>query len=100
MKSSILYFLLLIFGILFNLSLNAGHKQDRFPKTLSEKSLKYILSRGGSIVAFDLNLVLLLVEIDFVIEEQSRKGNVFRIYGTSHIKMILALLTEVIALYI
>lgn len=95
-----MYFLLLVLGILLNLGLNTDHKQNRFFKTLAEKSLEFILSRRGGTIAFDLSLVLLLAEINLIAKEQSCKRNALRTYGTSHVEMILALLIKVIALYL
>lgn len=99
MRSSILYFLLLVLEILLNLDLDTSYKQGRFPKTLLKKSLELILSRGG-IIAFDISLVLLLAKIDLIVEQQSCKKNMFRVCDTGYIKMIFALPPEVIALYI
>lgn len=38
---------------------NAGYKQDRFSKTLLEKSLKLVLSKKNNIIIFDPSLILL-----------------------------------------
>ena len=52
-----------------------------------------------SAVTFDLSLMLLLVEINLVTEEQSRKGYLLSARDTDHVEMILALLIEVVALH-
>ena len=100
MKSSILYFLLLMLGIPLNLGLDAGHKQSRFPKTLSEKRLKFLSHKGSGTVAFNLSFVLLPAEIDLILKEQDCKKDVLGACGIGYIKMVFALSTEVIALYI
>lgn len=69
MKSSILYFLLLIFKIPLNLSLDISYKQDEFFKILLEKNLEFVSSRRNNIVSFNLGLVLLLIKVDLIIEK-------------------------------
>lgn len=57
MRSSILYFLLLVLlRILLNLYLDDGYKQDGFFESLLEKNLKFVLSREDGTVAFNLSL--------------------------------------------
>lgn len=72
-----------------NFGLDAGHKQGRFPKILSEKNLEFILSKECSIIVFDLSLIKLLVEIDLVMREPSCKKLELRACSTSRIKIIL-----------
>lgn len=100
MKSQILYFFLLILKIPFNLGPDAGQKQGRFFKTLSEKGLKLVSSRKNSIVIFDLSFVLLLAKIDPVVEEKSCKKHAFRACSTSCIEMIFTLPTKIIVFHI
>ena len=99
MRDLILYFLLLVLEIPLDLGPDASYKRDRFSKTLPEKGLKFVLSRRNNIVAFNVNFVLLLIEVNPILEEQSRKGDMFVACGSGCIKMILTLLTETIALY-
>lgn len=73
MRSLILYFLLLVLQILFNLSLDTGYQYNRFFKTLPNKNFKFILDKKYNIIAFNLSFILLLTEIDFILEKQSRK---------------------------
>lgn len=68
-ENLILYFFLLMLGILFTLYSNAGHKQNRFSKALLEKNFEFILSKRGSTVIFYLGLVLLSTKIDYSIEK-------------------------------
>ena len=56
-------------------------------------------NKGGSTVVFDLGLVLLLVKIDPVAKKRRCKKHAFRIHGTERVKMILALSTKIVALY-
>lgn len=100
MRSPILYFLLLVLGISLNLYLDVGHKQSRFSKTLSEKNFKFILSRGNNTIEFNLSLVLLPVEANAVAEERNCKGDALVTHSTGCVKIILALLTEVITFYV
>lgn len=62
-----------VLGILLNFGLDAGHNQDKFPKTLIEKKLKFVLSKKNSIIVFDLGLILLQAKIDLIAEEHSWK---------------------------
>lgn len=98
MRSPILYFFLLVLGISLNFGSNACYKQDKFSETLPKKGLELVPSKKSTI-AFDLGFVLLQVKIDPIAKKQSCKRNVFRAYGTGRIKIILALPTKVIALY-
>lgn len=82
---------MLILEIPLNVSLDAGYKQTKFSMTLLKKGLKFM---------FDLGLVLLLAEIDFVTEEQSWKRPTLRACGIGHIEMILTLPTKVVVFYI
>lgn len=79
--------------------LNIGYKQDRFSKTLLEKDLRFVLNRKDGIVTFNLSLVLLLAEVDSVAKKQSCKKETFRVCNIGHIKIIFALLAEVIIFY-
>lgn len=64
-----LYFFLLLLGILLDLSLNANYKEDKFFKTLLKKDLKFVLSRKNGIIAFNLSFMLFPAKIDFVLKE-------------------------------
>ena len=99
MEGPILYLLLLVLGMSFNLGPDIRHECGRFFKTLLKKSLEFIPSKGGSVVALNLGLVLLPVEVNPVLEERGCKGNTLGLHGTGRVKMILTLLAEVIILY-
>lgn len=100
MKNPILYFLLLVLEIPFNLGLNIGYKQDKFFKTLSKKNLEFVLSKKGNFITLTLGYILLLVEINFILEKQSCKRNMLRLCNTGYVKIVFIILTEVIVLYI
>lgn len=93
-------FFLLILGILLNLNPDTDHKYSRFFETLFKKSLEFISNKRSNIITFDPSFMLLLAKIDLDSEEQRFKVNAFRIYGFMHIKIIFALLTKVVALYL
>ena len=99
MRGPILYFLLLVLGVSLNLSPDVSYKRDGFSKTLLEKCLEFISGEGGRLVALNLGLVLLPVEVYFIPEEQGRKGNTLEPRGTGHIKIILTLSTKVVAFH-
>lgn len=99
MRSSILYFLILVLRIPLNLGLNAGYKKSRFFKTLLKKNLELVLSRGCAIV-FDWSFMLLPAKIDPIAKKQSCKRDAFMARNTGYIKIILVLLTEIVTLSI
>ena len=99
-KASILYFLLLILGIPLNLESDVGHKQEGFSEALSEKGFELIPSEKGGLVALNLGLVLLLADVDLIPKKRGYKGDALVAFGTDCIKMILALLTKVVALHV
>lgn len=68
-KNPILNFLLLELKILIDFSSDASHENDRFFETLAEKSLKFIANRKNGIITFNLDLVLLPVEVDPIPQE-------------------------------
>lgn len=83
-----------------DLSLNAGYKQHQFSKTLPKKNLEFFLNRENNTLTFNVSFVPLLAEVNLMSKEQGCKKNAFKVYGTSHVKMIIVLLTEVITFYI
>lgn len=98
-KSLILYFLLLLLGIPLDLGLDASDEQIGCFEALVEKNLEFAPNRGDSIITFNLSLVLLPAEVDFVLEEQGHKRNALVARGSGCVKMVLALSTKVVALY-
>lgn len=98
-KSLILNSLLLVLEILLTFGLDIGHKQDGFSKTLIKKSLKFVPNRREGTIAFNLSFVLLLAKVDPIPEEQDCKRDVLVARGTGCIKIVFALLTEVIIFY-
>lgn len=87
-------------GVFFDPTLDAIYKYNRFFKTLLEKNFKSVLNRKDSIVTFYLSFVLLLLKIGPLFKEQNCKQNVFRTYSIGNIKIIIALLVEIITFYI
>lgn len=65
-----------------------------------EKNLKFVLDRRDDIIIFNLGLVLLSAEVDSISKKQSREEDTLRVYAISHIKIVLALLTEIIVSYV
>lgn len=97
---------MLLLGIPLNLRLDVDHKQDRFSKSLIKKDLEFVLSKEDSLVALNLDLVLLLakvdsiLKVDFIPEKQGCKKNILMAHGIGHIKIILVLSTKVIIFHI
>lgn len=98
-KNSILYFLVLVLGILLDLDPDASQKQGRFFKTLSENVLKFVSFRTNSTIVFNFRFVLLPAEVDLVLEKQSLKENALVVRGSGYFAVVLTLLTKIITLY-
>lgn len=64
-----------------------------------KKRLKFVLSREDSSIDFNLDFILLPVKVNLILEQQGCKKDVLVTYDISYIEIILALLTEVVALY-
>lgn len=73
MRNLVLYFFLLVLGIVFNLTPNAIYKYGRFFKAFPEKSLKLVLSGRDNSVMFDLSLMLLPAKDDPISEKRGYK---------------------------
>lgn len=100
MKSLVLYFFLLILGVLFKLILDIVHKCSRFSKTLSEKGLKFVLSKGRGPVTFDSGFMLLSAKIDLISKKRICKRDAFVVFSSSGFKIVLALLTKGVTFHI
>lgn len=100
MKFPILYFFVMIKEISFHLILDIVYKSNKLPKGFLKKDIKLVLYEGGNIVLLNLGLVLLPAKIDFFIEKQKCKKYSLVALCTSCLKIVLALLAEVIAFHI
>ena len=67
---------------------------------MSSKSLQFIPGQGGGWVAIGPGLILLPAMGDGVLQERRRKWYVFVALGPSGLKIILALLTKIIAFHV
>lgn len=83
-----------------NLGPDASYKQDRFPKILLEKELKFVLNRENSTVVFNLGLMLLPTKINLIAKKHSCKKHAFRACGIGRIEIIFILPTKIVALHI
>lgn len=99
-ESTTLYFFLLVLEISLNFKPDTGHKHNRFSKTLLKKDFKFVLSRRDNTIVFNLSFILLLIQNNPNLKEQSYKKNMLVAYDTGRIKIVLVLLTKVITLYI
>ena len=98
-RGSILYFFLLVLEISLDLSPDASYKQGGFSETLLKKGLKFVLSRGDGIVAFNLSFVLLPAEVNPILEKRGCEKDAFVARGFGHVEMIFILSTKIIALH-
>lgn len=85
--------------ILVNLSLDTRYKGDRFSKTLLKKSYKFVPNKKDTIIAFNLDFALLLVEADPILKQQGRKVDILGACRISNIEIIFLLSTKKATLY-
>lgn len=90
----------MVLEISLNLYLDIGYKRDRFSEILQEKSFKFVSNKENSTFIFYLSLMLLSAEANLVIEKQSYKKDMLMACNTSHVKIIVALSTEIVILYV
>lgn len=64
---------MLILKISLDLNLNADYKNSKYSKILLEKSFEFILNRLDNILAYNLGLLLLLIEVDFIQKNKAVK---------------------------
>lgn len=76
------------------------NKCSRFFKTLLKKGLKFDLSEESNPLLLNLSFVLFLAEVDLISEEQSCKGDMLVVCGTSRVQMIFILPAKVVTLYV
>lgn len=99
-ENLILNFLLLVLRILLDFSSDAGYKSDRFFEILPKKGIEFVASRRNDTVVFNLNFMLLPTKVDHILEKQGYKKIMLGARDTSHIKIVLILLTKVVILHI
>ena len=58
-----------------------------------------ILSKEGGTVVFNLDFLLLLAKVDPILEKKSYERDALVAYNNGYIKIVLALLTKVVAFY-
>lgn len=86
--------------ILFDFYLDISYKWYKFSETLLEKGIQFVPSKGSGIIALNLGFILLLAEVDPILKKQGYKKDVLVACSTSRIKIVLVLLTKVVALYL
>lgn len=69
MTSLVIYFFLLVLGVLLNLTPDIIHKYSKFFKAFFEKGLKFVSDRRSGLITIDLSLMLLPAEVDPILEE-------------------------------
>lgn len=78
---------------------NIIYKQDRFIKTFLQNDFKLVPDCRNSAIEFDLGLILLPTKKNSIFQEAICKRYMFNAFGSDCFKMIFALLTEVVALF-
>lgn len=95
-----MYFLLLVLRIPLNPGPNIGYKHSRLSKTLVEKDLEFILSKGSGLVTLNIGFVFLPVKVNPVLEKQSYKRNMLMTCSTGRVEIILTLSAKVVILHL
>lgn len=85
---------------MLNFGLDISYKEGGFSEILSKRGLKFVLSKKNNTVAFNLGQILLLAKVDIILEKWGRKRDALVTYDTGYVKIVFALSTEIIALYI
>lgn len=67
---------------------------------MPEKDFEFVLNRRDNIVVFNISFVLLLAKFDFILKKQGCKRDVLGTCSINYVKIIFALLIEIIELYI
>lgn len=93
-------FFQLILGVLLNLFLIAVHKSLGVPQAPAEKCLKLVPYDLDGVICVLLPLVLLLAEADLVLKKERNKKNLLSLSSSNSSKIVITLLTEVIALHV
>lgn len=65
-----------------------------------EKSLEFVLNKGGNIIVFNLGFMLLLVDVNPITKKQGYKKDILIAYSIGSVKIVLTLITKVVALHI
>lgn len=68
MRRSVLYFLLLILRVFFNVISDIVYKSNKLSKAFLEKNFEFVLYEGNNLVMLNLSFVLLLAEINSFLE--------------------------------
>ena len=100
MGSPIVYFLQLVLRVPFELFPDTINKWLGFSQVLLQKGLELCPGNGDQLLTLVATLVLRLVHTNVLAEEKSCKGSPVGPSGPSGLKMVFALLTEVITVYI
>lgn len=84
--------------MLLNFTSDTSYKRSRFSKTPLKKSLEFVLSGKYSTIIFNFSFVLLVAEVNFILNKQCFKKNVFVTDNFSHIKIVFILLIKIVVL--
>lgn len=76
------------------------YKYDIFAKTLLEKGIEFVLYKGSNFVLLNLSLMLLSTKVNYITKKRDYEKNAVMAHATSNVEIILALLTEILTLYI
>lgn len=86
--------------ILFDFCRDVNHKRGAFFKALLEKNFKFVQRSGSNAIAFHLSFLLLSAKINPFTQKQDHKKDALVAYNIGCIKIILVLLTKVVAFHV
>ena len=87
-------------GSPFDFVPNIIYESGQFLQTLLEESLKLFPAWECGFIVFDPIFMLLPAKKDPILEEKGYKRYAFMVLSSSRFKMVLALLTKVVALHV
>lgn len=99
-KNSVLYYFLLVLEVPFNITSDAVYKLGRVSKAFPQKDLKFILHKEFSIVTFEINVMLVSVEVRYFSKIYGGKKDAFVVFSPNNLEIIFAILTKIKVLYV
>ena len=95
-----MYFFLLVLGVPLDFTLNVIDKQVGVAKAFPKKGDKFFPGFRVGLFLLNTKLVLLPAKVDPLTKERGCKRYAFMVFCSNSLKIVLELLTEVVAIYV
>ncbi len=99
-RNPILYYFLLVLEVFLDLAPDVVHKRVRMSETFLSEGLKFLSSYSIGFLSLNIKLVLLLAKVYSSTKERGYKRYAFVAFCSNSLKIVFALLTEVVTIYI